>query len=227
MIFTGKAESEKEGGTEDNGWINQLNRTTLANDWNLTIEQIGSDQHIWEVIQSSKALAVLDGSFQEQCGACAWIIKGENNTDHIISTMTVPGSEGDHSSFRSKAAGLYRLLLTVQYMVKDNPIQGSLTVAYDGKLVLDRLQSRKTIDLFAAHADLLQACKHILTQIQCQVEFQHIKCHQDKGQPTVLQCDVWLNIEVDLRAKASIETEYMVKATKILPMEPLVLTISN
>jgi len=111
--------------------------------------------------------------------------------------------------------------------VKDNPIQGSLTVAYDGKLVLDRLQSRKTIDLFAAHADLLQACKHILKQIQCQVEFQHVKGHQDKGQPTVLQRNMWLNIEVDLRAKASIETEYMAKVTKMLPMEPLVLTISN
>jgi len=147
--------------------------------------------------------------------------------DHIIGTMTVPGSEGDHSSFRSKAAGLYGLLLTVWYMVKDNPIQGSLTMACDGKSVLDRLQSRKTIDPFAAHADLLWACKHILTQIQCQVEFQHVKGHQDKGQPTVLQRNMWLNIEVDLRAKASIKMEHMVKVTKILPMEPLVLIISN
>jgi len=43
----------------------------LVNDWNLKIEQIGSDQNIQEAIQSGKALAVLDGSFQEQCGACA------------------------------------------------------------------------------------------------------------------------------------------------------------
>jgi len=112
-------------------------------------------------------------------------------------------------------------------MVKDNPIHGSLTVACDGKSVLDRLRSRKTINPFTAHADLLRACKNILTQIQCWVKFQHIKGHQDKGQPTVLQHDAWLNIEVDLRAKASIETEYMAKVTKILPMDPLVLIISN
>jgi len=103
--------------TEDNGWIDQINRMMLVNDWNLKIEQIGSDQNIQEAIQSGKALAVLDGSFQEQCGACAWIIKGKNNTDCIIGTMTVPSSEGNHSSFRSKAAGLYGLLLTMWYMV--------------------------------------------------------------------------------------------------------------
>jgi len=114
MILTGKAKFEKERGNEDNSWINQLNSTLLANDWNLKIEQIGSDQQIWEVIQSGKALAVSDGSFQEQCGACKWIIKGESNMDCIIRTMTVPGSVGDHSSFRSKAAGLCGLLLTVQ-----------------------------------------------------------------------------------------------------------------
>jgi len=75
MILTGKAEFENKQGTEDNGWIDQINRMMLANDWNLKIEQIGSDQCIREAIQRGKALAVSDGSSQEQWGACAWIIK--------------------------------------------------------------------------------------------------------------------------------------------------------
>jgi len=200
---------------------------TLATDWNLRIEQIGSDQHIREAIHSGKALAVSDGSFQEQRGACTWIIKGENNMDWVIGTMTVPSNEGGHSSFRSEAAGIYGLLLTVWYMVKDNPTQGSLTVTCDGKLVLDRVQSQKTIDPFAAHSDLLRACKNILAQIQCKVELQHVKGHQDNDHPTALQRDAWLNIEADSRAKASIATEPKGKATTILPMEPLGLTIVN
>jgi len=153
----------------------------LVSDWNLKIEKIGSNQSIWEAIQQDKALVVLDGSFPEQSGACTWIIKGKNSTDYIIGTMTVPGSKGDHSSFRSKAVSLYGLLLTVWYMLEDNPIQGSLMVACDGKLVLDRLWSRKTIDPFAAHADLIWACKHILMQIPCQIEFQHIKATRTKA----------------------------------------------
>jgi len=93
-------------------------------------------------------------------------------------------------------------------------------VACDGKSVLDRLRSKKTIDPFAAHVDLLRACKHIIAQLPCLVKFQHIKGHQDKGQPTVLQCDAWLNIEADLWAKASIEMDQMEKETKPFSFEP-------
>jgi len=227
VILTGRAEFEKHQSTLDNSWTEHINRTMLAHNWNLKIELIGSDQIIWVVIQMGKALAALDGSFQEQCRACTWIIEGKNSTDQIMGTMTIPGSQGDHSSFRSKVAGLYGLLLMVWYLLKDNPIQGSIMVACNGKSVLDRLISKKTINPFVAHMDLLWACKHIIAQIPCQVEFQHVKGHQDKGQPTVLQGNAWLNIEVDLRAKASIETDQMEKETKPIPMEPWVMIISN
>jgi len=66
LLLTGKAEVEQEWDSEASGWINQLTRMTLVMDWNLTLEQIGSDQHIREAIHSGKALAVSDGSFQEQ-----------------------------------------------------------------------------------------------------------------------------------------------------------------
>jgi len=49
--------------------------------------------------------------------------------------------------------------------MKDMSMAGMLTVACDDWLVLDRLQSKKSIDPFAAHTDLLQACKNIQEQM--------------------------------------------------------------
>jgi len=59
------------------------------------------------------------------------------------------------------------------------------------------------------------------------VQFQHVKGHQDKGYPTVLQQDAWLNIKADLLAKASIVKEKKEQEIHPLPFEPWVLTISN
>jgi len=66
-----------------------------------------------------------------------------------------------------------------------------------------------------------------VAQLPCQVKFNHVKGHQDKGIPTVLQRNAWFNIEVDLRAKASIEMVHMEREPKPIPMEPWVMIISN
>ncbi len=54
---------------------------------------------IQEAIQAKKAIAVLDGSFQNDTRACAWIIKGLSLENHVEESMETPGSSGDHSSF--------------------------------------------------------------------------------------------------------------------------------
>jgi len=59
--------------------------------------------------------------------------------------------------------------------MKDMSMAGMLTVACDDWLVLDRLQSKKSIDPFAAHTDLLQACKNIQEQMTYKIKFLHIK----------------------------------------------------
>jgi len=61
----------------ETNWIKHINKTILAQDWQLKIEILGSDHIIWMAIQHSTALAVSDGSFQEQCGACTWIIESK------------------------------------------------------------------------------------------------------------------------------------------------------
>jgi len=144
---------------------------------------------------------VSDGSFQNDTGACAWIIKGLSSENCVEGLMETPGLSGDHSSFRSKAVGQYGLLLTLYYLLSNHQGGGLILVASDGQSVLDRLRSKKSINPFAAHADLLRACHNIVTQLQCRVQFIHVKGHQDNGLPMVLSREAWLNIEADLAAK--------------------------
>jgi len=56
-------------------------------------------ENLQHAIDSGQALAVSDGSFQNECGACAWIIEGANADDRIEGSMQTPGQLGDHSSF--------------------------------------------------------------------------------------------------------------------------------
>jgi len=104
-------------------------------------------------------------------------------------------------------------------------VMGKITLACDGRSVLDRLRSSKTIDPFAAHADLLCACRHITHQLTCRIQYLHVKGHQDSGQTTVLSWEAWLNIEADKAAKASLQGEFLGNSTLRLPFEPCCLFI--
>jgi len=112
-------------------------------------------------------------------------------------------------------------------LVQDYPTKETITVACDGRSVLDQLKSKKSIDPFAAHADLLHTCKNIQLQILCKIKFVHVKGHQDKGYPTVLLREAWLNIEADLMAKSRINNATPKHPNLPLPFEPWRLLINN
>jgi len=169
-------------------WFQNMAALTLGVMWNLQLRHSGSMEHLQQAIGSAKALAVSNGLYQNNCGACTWIIEGETADDCIEGSMQTPGQPGDHSSFRSEVAGIYGTLLTLWYFSQEYPVTGTITLACDGQSVLDRLQSTKTIDPFAAHVDLLRACRSIMRQLTFQVHYSHVKGHQDSGQTTVLSC---------------------------------------
>jgi len=97
---------------------------------------------IKEDISTNHAIAVLDGSFQSECGAVAWIMEGSSAANQIQGSMITPGAPGDHSSFRSKATGIYSILLTL-HTLNDNAdnTTGQIVLTCDGKSVLERLKS--------------------------------------------------------------------------------------
>jgi len=131
---------------------------------------MGSEDKFLEALRASKAFTVLDRLYQQDHRACAWIIEGSTSTNRISGSMITPGTAGDHSSFRSKAAGVYGLLLTVWYCLSSTfKLPGALTVACNGKSVLDWLCTHKIIDPFAEHSELLCASWNLLVRIQCHV----------------------------------------------------------
>jgi len=139
----------------------------------------------------------------------AWIIEGATLSNRIQGTM-IPS---DHSTFWSKAARLYGSLITLQRLLATNlTATGKIDIACNGRSVLDHLRSKKSTDPFTAHADLLNACQKTEQLLPCKVTYLYIKGHQDNGHPMVLSQLAWLNIEVDLAAKACIDVLYKGKA---------------
>jgi len=53
--------------------------------------------------------------------------------------MIAPGTPGDHNSIHSEAAGQYNILATLWYLLKEYLVDGTITVACNGKSDLDQL----------------------------------------------------------------------------------------
>ncbi len=100
-------------------------------------------------------------------------------------------------------------------------------VACNGRLVLDCLKSKRFIDPFAAHSDLLCASKNIQLQMSCTIKLVHVKGYQDRGYPTVLLREAWLNIKAGLMAKHHINSGTPKHPNCPLPFKPWRLLISN
>jgi len=89
-----------------------------------------------------------------------------------LGSMITPGNSEDYSSFHSQVVGMYGILVTLQQVLEmESGGIGEIEIACNGCSVLERLWSRKTIDLFAAHVDLLKACKNMEHIIPCTVKY--------------------------------------------------------
>jgi len=116
---------------------------------------------------------------------------------------------------------MYGILVMMQQLLEiDLRVTGAIEIVCDGCLVLEQLWSKKTINPFATHSDLLNACKNMKKDLPCTVAYSHIKGHQDKGYPMVLSRLAWLNIEADLEAKAHIDAQHHGHLDYNLPNKP-------
>jgi len=201
-------------------WHDNLQKGPLGQAWNLQITITGLADQIQDDIRQQKVVAVLDGSYQHVTGAVAWIIEGATSHNRIQGSMITPGNPKDHSSFQSKVAGVYSILVMLQWLLATDPRDtGTIKIACDGHSVLEHLQSKKMIDPFVAHLDLLNACKNMAKDLPCMVMYSHIKGHLDNRHPMVLSWLAWLNIEVDLLEKAHINAQHPRQPDYKLPNE--------
>lgn len=58
-------------------------------------------EHIAQAIVHHTAIALSDGSFKNQRGSSAWVVKGESEIGCIKRWNMVPGTDYDHSAYRS------------------------------------------------------------------------------------------------------------------------------
>ena len=187
--------------------LNALWHSQLARDWKLTLKIVGRLSALIEDIRNGNGYIVSDGSFCNEAGAAAWIIEGRSAATRIIGTMITPGHTTDHSSFRSELTGIYGALCTLESL-ELGTAPFSCRIACDGKSALDRIQSVEPVLPTEPHADLLQAIWSKSNQGGLQVNWQHVKGHQDGQTPMVLARDTWLNIEADILAKATVDPTY-------------------
>jgi len=66
------------------------------------------------------------------------------------------GQQGDHSTLWSKLAGIYGICFMLKNLLTNyKNLTGSLTIACNGKLYVDRLNLNKPLALTEAHHNLL------------------------------------------------------------------------
>jgi hypothetical protein len=62
-------------------------------------------------IQEGDAIAISDGSFQDQYGTAAWFMEGACSLGRIVGAVMVPGTGKDQSAYRSELTGIYSFLV--------------------------------------------------------------------------------------------------------------------
>jgi len=79
-------------------------------------------------------------------GAAAWTIEGINKEGWCVASCMTPGDPKDQSTFRSELTSLYRIFSMLKHIAKGWQEEGlKITVACNGKLAVDHLNSRKPI----------------------------------------------------------------------------------
>jgi len=85
--------------------------------------------------------AVSNGLYRKLAGSAAWIIEGKDLINCIIGTIHTPGVGANHSAFRSEAAGLSGIVLTIMALQDTRNSLPRFRIACDGKSVLLWIQS--------------------------------------------------------------------------------------
>jgi len=96
-----------------------LQQQQFAHEWSWELTIVGNLQELLEDVRTGNGFSVSNRSFEAGRGAAAWIIKGKTNENHLLGKCLCPGADDSHSSFRSKLAGIYAILLTVTTLIPE------------------------------------------------------------------------------------------------------------
>jgi len=140
---------------------------------------VGNLHGLLDDICAGNSYSVSDGSFQEGHGAAMWILEGSTNENRLIRQGFSPSNADGHSSFHSKMAGIYAILLILSTILQITGETTPFQLACDGKSVLLRLQQVQATDPNEPHTDLLLATQHLMKHCGLHVNLHHVKGHLD------------------------------------------------
>ncbi len=179
-------------------------------------------------IKDGKAVAVSDGFFKEQHGAAAWMIKGETAAVCICGAGLTSGALDDQSMHCSELFGLWGPLASLKQLCTEFHLgEGTVVIACDGLSALKKASSTYPTDPGKAHYDLISAIRNIRKSLPVNIQFKHIKGHQDNGTPTALTHLAWLNINMDIQAKGKLQSPGPTQPIHNIPFEGWTCTIEG
>jgi len=82
----------------------------------------GNLDYLVEAIETGQAIAVSNGSFQEQQGLASWTIKGKNKHNQILEKGQTLGSPGNQHAYWSELFRLWGILCMLHRFTNDHHI---------------------------------------------------------------------------------------------------------
>jgi len=162
------------------------------------------ETQILAAITQGRCVVVSDGSFQAGFSTAAYTIAGNDDlTLRMDGVCVVPGR--DQSAFRAELGGIYAgMQLLFAIVDRANlAFHSVVTVACDGRSALDRLRFA-TAEAKGSHFDLVSAivsCKMKLASKGVEVQYEHVRGHQDRLGAHVLSLMESFNVMVDEKAQ--------------------------
>jgi len=82
--------------------------------WGIQHKIHGDMKKLEEAIRQGTAIAISDGSFQNQQGMAAWMIEGHDSSNQILGKGRTPGMVTDQSAYHSKLFELWGIFKALQ-----------------------------------------------------------------------------------------------------------------
>ncbi len=162
--------------TQDNKYTSWLRYSAESSD---TIDQVINS------IRDGSAYGVSDGSYcpERRIGAAAWIIYSNDGNQYISGTSISPGPSYIQNAYRSELVGILGMLDAMTSICHHKNIKrGKTTIACDGISALDQAMRNdvQRISCKMKQSDIISACIQLHQALPIQIEYQHVKGHQDE-----------------------------------------------
>jgi len=156
--------------------------TKVEEEWGIQTQLEGNEDILINVIWQGIALAVSNGSFQNQAGAAVWTIESATKENRMVGHGRTPGSATDQSAYRSELFGLWGIFYTLTQLTDTHKLQeGRITVACDGLSALQQAQRDNPTDPTLAHYDIIGAIRMMKSKLRMKINLEHVRGHQDGG----------------------------------------------